>query len=132
MAFPGRGRADYLALGDWNAVCSLCGFKRKAGEMVKNWQGYWRCPEHNEPRQPQDFVRGEQDVQTVPWAQPPTHLYSEICTLNGLSAITGYSLPGCMLPGNNRYTTADGDIAYGLNKPNTATAPGAPTGVTAQ
>lgn len=65
------GQADYLELGDWNAVCSMCGFKRKAGTLTKNWQGMWRCPIHNESRQPQDFVRAVPDVQTPPWTQPP-------------------------------------------------------------
>jgi hypothetical protein len=100
MGVPGRGRADYLLLGDYNAACSMCGRKRKASQMVKNWQGLYRCPEHNEPRQPQDFVRGMQDVQTVPWAQPETDIDIQICTLNGCSAIPGGALPGCMLPGN--------------------------------
>lgn len=71
MSYPTKGRADYLDLGDWNAVCSMCGRKRKASTMEKNWQGMYRCPEHNEPRQPQDFVRGIPDIQTPPWVQPP-------------------------------------------------------------
>jgi hypothetical protein len=100
MSGPTKGRADHLVLGDYNAVCSLCGFKRKASTMVKNWQGWYRCPEHNEPRQPQDFVRGEPDIQTVPWAQPPTFIYEQICTLNSISAIPGAAGPGCMIPGN--------------------------------
>jgi hypothetical protein len=65
-----RGRADYLELGDWNAVCFECGRKRKASYLEKNWQGYYVCPEHNEPRQPQDFVRSVEDNQSPPWAQP--------------------------------------------------------------
>lgn len=69
------GRADYLALGDWNAVCSMCGRKRKASELQRNWQGMWRCPEHNEPRQPQDFVRAVPDVQTAPWVQSPVDIF---------------------------------------------------------
>lgn len=64
------GRADYLALGDWNAVCFECGRKRKASMLRKHWQGYYVCSEHWEPRQPQDFVRNVPDVMTVPWAQP--------------------------------------------------------------
>lgn len=99
MAGPTKGRADHLVLGDWNAECSICGFKRKASSMVKNWQGWYRCPEHNEPRQPQDFVRGEPDVQTVPWAQPPTAIFVQICTLEGISAFPGLGEPGCMIPG---------------------------------
>lgn len=51
--------------GDWNATCSMCGRQRKAGELVKNWQGQWRCPEHNEGRHPQEFVRA------VPAEKPP-------------------------------------------------------------
>lgn len=58
------------AKGDYNAVCYECGRKFKASELRRHWQGYFVCPEHWEPRQPQDFVRGIQDVQTVPWAQP--------------------------------------------------------------
>lgn len=106
------GEADYLELGDWNAVCSMCGFKRKASSMVKNWQGFYRCPEHNEARQPQDFVRGEQDVQTVPWAQPPTHIYVEVCTFDGISAVPGEALPGCMIPGRAVWSggTAHGSL----------------------
>lgn len=69
---PGR---DYLALGEWNIACSMCGRKRKSSELVKNWQGMWRCPEHNDERHPQDFVRAVPDVQTVPYAQIPTNTF---------------------------------------------------------
>lgn len=103
MGGPVKGRADYLELGDWNAACSMCGRKRKASTMVKNWQGLYRCPEHNEPRQPQDFVRGEQDIQTPPWVQPETDIDIDICTLNGISAIPSYALPDCSIPDNPIY-----------------------------
>lgn len=101
MGYPTKGRADYLKLGDFNADCSMCGNKRKASELVKNWQGMWRCPEHNEVRQPQDFVRGLPDRQTPPWNQPPSEIFVFICDLNSISAFPGYALPGCMLPGRN-------------------------------
>lgn len=65
-----KGNHDYLALGDWNAVCYECGRKRKASELLRHWQGYYVCADHWEPRQPQDFVRGTQDIQTPPWVQP--------------------------------------------------------------
>jgi hypothetical protein len=63
------GRADFLRLGDWNVVCWQSGFKCKASQVVRNWQGYYVLPEFNEPRQPQDFVKGIPDNQTVPFAQ---------------------------------------------------------------
>lgn len=69
MGGPVKGQADHLVLGDWNAACSMCGRKRKASEMVRNWQGLYRCPIHNETRQPQDFARGIKENIGVPWAQ---------------------------------------------------------------
>lgn len=71
------GKADYLLLGDWNVQCFQCGFKAKASTMVRNWQGYYVHPEHNEPRQTQDFVRGVPDNQLPPWVQPwPNVVYT--------------------------------------------------------
>lgn len=99
------GEADYLVLGDYNASCSMCGKKMKASQLVKNWQGFYRCPSHNEPRQPQDFVRGVSDTMGVPWSQPSTDIDLAFCTLNGQSAIPGYGLPGCMIPGNSVFDT---------------------------
>src|ERR1700686_3666935 len=99
MANPIRGRADYLFLGDWKAVCSLCGRKRKASELVQNWQGFWRCPEHNEARNAQDFVRGIPDIQTPPWVQPQKDINIQVCSFNGCSGIPGWAMPGCSVPG---------------------------------
>ncbi|MGI0134351.1 MAG: hypothetical protein ACREBW_05280 [Candidatus Micrarchaeaceae archaeon] len=64
-----KGPADYLELGTWNIVCSMCGKKLKASDAVRNWQGMWRHPRCNEPRQPQDFVRGIPDIQTPAFVQ---------------------------------------------------------------
>lgn len=100
MTTPPRGRADYLELGDWNAVCSMCGRKRKSSSLVRNWQGMWRCPEHNEARHPQDFVRGVQDVQTPPWTQPmPADTFVAFCTPNGKTSIAGFAVAGCWIAG---------------------------------
>ena len=64
------GKADYLELGSWNALCYSCGFKFKASMLKRHWQGYYVCERCWEPRHPQDFVRSVPDVQTPPWAQP--------------------------------------------------------------
>jgi hypothetical protein len=98
-----KGPADYLRVGDFNAECSISGFKRKGSELVKNWQGQYRIPEFNEPRQPQDFVRGMQDIQAPPWVQAPREIFVEVCTFNGRSAIPGLGEPGCMIPGNGNW-----------------------------
>ena len=94
------GRADYLELGDWNAVCYECGRKRKASTLVRHWQGDYVCPEHWEARQPQDFVRAVADNQTPPWVQPmPANTFAARCSPNGSSAYPGTAIPGCATPG---------------------------------
>ena len=100
MSYPGSGRADYFALGDWNVVCYQCGRKRKASTVIKHWQGYYVCKEHWEPRQPQDFVRNVPDIQTPPWAQPmPAPVFRTYCTIEGSTGITGIGIAGCAVAG---------------------------------
>lgn len=94
------GKADYYTPGTWNTICFQCGFKRKASDMRRHWQGYYVCPEHWEMRQPQDFVRAIPDVQTPPWEQlRPAYTFVNSCTLNTMSAVPGQAEPGCMIPG---------------------------------
>lgn len=103
MVYKVRGRADFFEEGDYNAACSMCGRKRKASQLVKNWMGQWRCPEHNEVRQPQDFVRGVQDIQSAPWVQEQTDINVQVCTYNGISAIAGLAVAGCMIAGRSQW-----------------------------
>ena len=75
MAYPGKGKADYLALGDFNAACAECARKFKASEMIQLPAGVpggtmYVCQEHWNARQPQDFVRGIPDKMASPWQQP--------------------------------------------------------------
>lgn len=94
------GRADFWQSGDWNTVCFECGRKRKASTLKRHWQGYFVCPEHNEARHPQDFVRGVQDPQTPPWTQPmPADQFVAVCSPNQQSAYAGYAVPGCVVAG---------------------------------
>jgi hypothetical protein len=72
------GRADFYKHGSYNVSCSMCGRKRKYDEMERNWQGYFRCPEHNEPRQPQDFVSSTRDIMTVPYALPLVQQFTSL------------------------------------------------------
>ncbi len=98
MATPPKGRAGYWAPGDWNAQCFECGHKRKASYLVKHWQGYWVCPEHWEPRHPQDFVKSVNDDQSVPFSQPqPADTFALFCTPQGTTGIAGYGVAGCAI-----------------------------------
>lgn len=44
--------------GDWNAVCDVCGFKFKASQLKRMWNGLRVCREDFECRNAQEFVRG--------------------------------------------------------------------------
>lgn len=104
---PPKGKADYLALGDWNAACSVCGRKFKASTMVQLPQGVggpwggmtYVCKRDYRPRQPQDFVRGSPDNMSPPWSQPEINQFTSFCTPNGTSAVPGSVEPGCVYPG---------------------------------
>lgn len=64
------GQSDYFLSGAWNFFCDLCGAKKKSTEGTKTWDGFWVCKHHKEVRNPQDFLRGVKDDQSVPWSRP--------------------------------------------------------------
>jgi len=99
----GQGRADYFRNGAWNFFCDLCGAKVKSTEAMKTWQGLYVCKHHKEVRNPQDFLRGVKDDQTVPWSRPEKVPETWVpapsqCTLRGKNAIPSWAVPGCALP----------------------------------
>lgn len=103
---PGPGKSDYYADGQFNFTCDLCGSKTKSGDAMLTWQGLYVCKHHKEVRNPQDFLRGVKDDQSVPWSrpwQPPlcdttAFPYVQSCSLQGTNAIPGFALPGCCIP----------------------------------
>lgn len=94
-----KGRADFLELGSFNAVCYRCGCKRKASSMRKQWQGFWVCPEHWEPRQAQDFVKGIQENMAPPWTQPPPAdtFVPPFCTIAGQQGVSDFGVASCAI-----------------------------------
>jgi hypothetical protein len=100
------GQADYFKDGNWNFTCDLCGRKNKSGAAMFTWNGLYVCRHHKEIRNPQDFLRGVKDDQTVPWSrpfQPPlcdttSFPYEDFCTLQGVNSLPGFALPGCAIP----------------------------------
>lgn len=93
-----KGKADYYAPGDWNAVCYECGRKFKASQLLRHWQGYYVCRKHWEPRHPQDFVTNVPDQQTPPWSQKmPQDQFVTVCSLTGRSGIADYAIADCWI-----------------------------------
>lgn len=60
---------DYYKLGSWNALCDICGQKRKAEGLKLQWDGLRACNKCWTPRQMQDMVRGVPDPSGVPWSR---------------------------------------------------------------
>ena len=64
--------------GDYYVICDECGFKYRASETRKRWDGMRVCTKDYEPRHPQDGVRGRRDRQAVKGARPePPDVYIE-------------------------------------------------------
>lgn len=63
---------DYFAEGEWNFICDVCNRKTKSGNARHRWDGAITCGRAScfEYRHPQDFVRGKDDPQAVPWSRP--------------------------------------------------------------
>lgn len=56
--------------GDFWRICDRCGFKKRANQTFRTWDGLYVCSEDFESRHPQDFVRGRKDNQIVPNPRP--------------------------------------------------------------
>ncbi len=56
--------------GGFYRLCEVCGFRYRASETSKRWDGLFVCWEDFETRHPQDFVRGRVDRQNVPNPRP--------------------------------------------------------------
>ena len=79
------GQADFLRVGDYNAICDVCGRKFKFSRLRQKWDNTWACEQDWEPRQPQDYLKGIMDNMSVPLSRPdPPNLFiqDEIVTEN--------------------------------------------------
>lgn len=107
------GKADYYADGQWNFYCDFCGAKNKSLDSMKTWSNYRVCQHHKEVRNPQDFVRGVKDNQSVPWTRPLTQpiFVGPACYLWDQSAYTGLAAAGCSQAG---YAPLNSPILYAM------------------
>ncbi|CAB4216902.1 hypothetical protein UFOVP1590_14 [uncultured Caudovirales phage] len=89
---------SYYLKGSWSCVCDRCGVEYKSGELQKEWNGLMTCSNCFEQRQPQDFVRGVADIQTVPWSRDePADTFIPFCTPNSITAIADFAKAGCAI-----------------------------------
>lgn len=70
---------NYYKKGDWNAVCDVCGWKFKASQLMKRWDGAVVCKRDFEHRHPQDLIRVPHEDTSVPWSRPePADIMIEV------------------------------------------------------
>lgn len=53
-----------------NAICDASGFKVKLSQLVRQWDGALVDKRFVDRRNPQDFVRGVRDDQSLPYSRP--------------------------------------------------------------
>ena len=71
-----RGKNDFLRLGDWKAVCDVCGVVFHGSELRRRWDGFMVCSDDYEQRHPQDLIRLRPERTSLPWARPyPTDTF---------------------------------------------------------
>lgn len=89
-----------LILGEWNAICDRCGFKRKMSDLRKEWTGLMVCKEEWEPRNQQDLIRIRQEDPSVPWARnEPTDTFVQVSYALGQSTINQEEINGFTING---------------------------------
>lgn len=64
------GPKDNLILGQWNALCDVCGFKFKSTELRLRWDGFRVCKQDWEERHPQELIQIPQERPAPPWVRP--------------------------------------------------------------
>lgn len=61
---------SFFKRGDYNVICDQSGFKYKASQTKKQWDGLRVYSGYYEDRHPQDYVSSKEDNQNVPDARP--------------------------------------------------------------
>lgn len=107
-------RNTWWKSGEWNALCDVCGLKRKSSQLTERWDHLMVCAPTVKPgcwelRHPQELIRPIPDMAPLPWTRPePIDQFISNnfdislmgCTAEGMSALPEYAVPGCSIPGN--------------------------------
>ena len=122
-------KINYFKSGDYNAICDRCGFKFKASELKKTWDGFMVCSADFEPRHIADFIKGPRASVPLPWTRPEaTDRYIEavvdIPYTAGGSTITDFVLTDYITPTTGPIiinipegVTIDGSFSFGTGWP---------------
>lgn len=97
--------STYFKHGSWNIHCDVCGFKFKADEVKKRWDGLMVCSNDFEHDHPQKFLRVVEDKQTVPFVRKQNDdTFLNVCYLWELSSYADLCTADCAKADNVAYT----------------------------
>ena len=107
---------NHLDLGNWNAVCDVCGQKYKASQLRKRWDGLMVCSHDWEQRHPQDFLRVPHDNPAVPWARPEADIFAVFCPYPTYYAMADIGTADCAQAGtsNNNLICVSNSAVAGM------------------
>lgn len=88
---------NYYKSGSWNAICDICGFKHKADELRKRWDGLMVCSKDYELDHPQKYLRVHETGEAVPWVrEEPVNTFISVCYVYAIPAYADLGEADCM------------------------------------
>ena len=91
---------NHLDLGNWNALCDVCGFKFKALDLKRDWRGLMVCKDDYELRHESDFLRVQKEKITVEFSRPyPVQdtYTGYICSVSGRYGMADVGTADCAI-----------------------------------
>lgn len=93
--------------GSWNAICDVCGFKFKADQMQKRWDGLMVCSKDFEHDHPQKYLKVREDNTSVPWVRTrPADIFVDVCLPWERNAYADLAVADCAQADLVEYTYA--------------------------
>jgi hypothetical protein len=79
----------------YNAICDVCGFKFKASQLSKRWDGMMVCKHDYEVRHSLDFYTTKNDAHLLPWTRSDSvGIDVGPVYINNTSSIAGIAVAG--------------------------------------
>jgi hypothetical protein len=93
----------YFKAGSWNAHCDVCGFRFKAYQLKKRWDGLMTCEKDFEQDHPQKYLRVSERSPAVPWVrkQSDDTLIGPACDFWTSSPMADFGVADCAYVGGN-------------------------------
>lgn len=86
--------SNYFKLGDYSAICDMCGFSFKASQLKKTWNGFWVCEKDYEPRHILDFIKVPKPTAPLPFTRPePADTFVSVTYISESTGVQEQTIP---------------------------------------